>query len=170
MLTGISIGAINSLVYAQFPKGQEQQASDAVQGLWLNLNGSSNVYKNWVGGVVQGITLRSGLYDSSPLLAYLTATVKKAPARTTIMGSTSLNSGLYKTFKNLSTLGDWLKVTMTSSAIPGIFPTRTYNNDVFTDGNVVYSMDIFSGIEECLTRVPSQSDIIVDMHLAPRIQ
>lgn len=163
VLTGISIGSINSLVFAQFPKGQEQLSSDAVQGLWLNLNGSSNVIKNWPGGVIEGITFRSGLYDTSPLLAYLTTTVKTAPTRTTIMGSTSLNSGLYRTFKNLNTLSDWLKVTMASSAIPGIFPTRTYNNDVFTDGNVVYSMDIFSGIEECLNRVPSESDIIVDM-------
>ena len=163
VLTGISIGSINSLSFAQFPKGQEKQASDILMSLWLNLNGSSNVIKNWPGGVIEGLTFRSGLYDTSPLLAFLTANLQVAPTRTVYIGSTSLNSGQFRTFTNLPSLSDWIKVAMTSSAIPGIFPTRSYDGDVFTDGNVVYSMDIFSGIEECLQRVPSQADIIVDM-------
>ena len=163
VLTGISIGSINSLSFAQFPKGQEKQASDILMSLWLNLNGSSNVIKNWPGGVVEGITFRSGLYDTSPLLAFLTSNVQTAPARTVYMGSTSLNSGQFRTFTNLTSLSDWIKVAMTSSAIPGIFQTRSFDGDVFTDGNVVYSMDIFSGIKDCLDKVPSQSDIIVDM-------
>ena len=163
VLTGISSGSINSLSFAGFPKGQEKQASDVLVSLWSNLNGSSNVMKDWPGGVVEGIVFRSGLYDTSPLLAYLTSTVQTAPARTVYMGSASLNSGQYKAFTNLTSLSDWIKVAMTSSAIPGIFQTRSFDGDVFTDGNVVYSMDIFSGIKDCLDKVPSQSDIIVDM-------
>jgi predicted patatin/cPLA2 family phospholipase len=163
VVSGISAGSINSLGFSQFPKGQEVEAANYLNRLWLSINGSETIMKNWPGGVIQGITLESGLYDTTPLRNFLTANVVKNLTRTTIIGVTNLNTGKYNTFTNRNSIPDWITTTMASSAIEGVFPTVKYQNDVFGDGGAVLSMDVMVGVEACLNSGSAESDVVVDM-------
>ena len=47
-----------------------------VVGLWRNIK-KSDVYKNWLGGIVQGIVFEESLYKTDPLRAFLTSKITK---------------------------------------------------------------------------------------------
>ena len=70
-VVGISAGSLNALGLSMYPVGQEAQAGKFIEQLWLNLNGSQNVIQNWPGEVVAGLTLKSGIFDTTPLYNYL---------------------------------------------------------------------------------------------------
>jgi len=51
--------------------GQEVDASQFIQKVYYNLTGSSDIYVDWKGGIVEGLTFRSGLYNNAPLRALI---------------------------------------------------------------------------------------------------
>lgn len=71
VLSGISVGAINSAAFSLFPKGKELEATDFLKDIWMNMK-SEDVYADWPGFVpYQAIVNQSSLYDTSPLHNYL---------------------------------------------------------------------------------------------------
>ena len=72
--------------------------ADFVVDVWRNLNGSSSIYQNWPGGIVDGLLFRPALYDTTPLKNTVSKYITKAPLRNIIVGATNLNSGEYKNF------------------------------------------------------------------------
>lgn len=48
VLSGISVGAINSAAFALYPKGEEQEATEFLKNIWLNMK-TEDVYKDWPG-------------------------------------------------------------------------------------------------------------------------
>ena len=162
-IVGISAGSINSLGLSMFAQGQESQGSQYIERVWLNLNGSQNVIQEWPGGLLAGLTVKSGIYDTTPLYNYLLKSANLPPVRNTLMGTTSLNTGNYVVFNSDRSIQDLTRVVMASSAIPGVFPPIKIGTDVFTDGGVTMNSDPMSAIEECLSLNANEADIIVDM-------
>lgn len=77
VLSGISVGAINSAAFSLFPKGKEKEASEFLKDIWLNMK-TKNVYADWPGfEPYQAIWNQSSVYDSSPLHNYLEGILEK---------------------------------------------------------------------------------------------
>ena len=69
-ISGISGGAINAVLLASFPKGQEKEASKKIEQFWIDAS-NTKLYKNWLGGVARGLFFEGGLYNSGPLQDFL---------------------------------------------------------------------------------------------------
>ena len=78
VMTGVSAGSINVAGMMQFPVGKEKDMADWLVNRWSKLT-SAQVYKDWNGGVVDGIFLQKGVYDNSPLVDYITGVFAEFP-------------------------------------------------------------------------------------------
>ncbi len=67
VVTGVSVGSINSLFIAGWPKGQEKDMVDAGTKLWRDLK-NDDVWVNWKLSPVMGFVNKQGLLDNRPLL------------------------------------------------------------------------------------------------------
>ena len=52
--TGISMGGMNAALLASFPKGSEKEMIAEMERIWYRLT-DEGIYKNWPGGVVEGL-------------------------------------------------------------------------------------------------------------------
>ena len=72
--------------------------ADWLTDLWKNLK-TSDVWQDWTFGKVEGITLKGGAVDNSPLLAYLKDTlapyVSSGYQRRVTIASVEVDSGVY---------------------------------------------------------------------------
>jgi len=70
VVSGISVGAINSAGFSLFPKGQEKEATQYLVDVWEQFS-ESNLWKFWEKGWYDAITKESGFLDDSPLLEFI---------------------------------------------------------------------------------------------------
>ncbi len=66
IISGVSVGALIGSYIAQWPKGQEELAVDALANLFTNLR-TENVHKAWPFGVLSGVLNKRSFRNSSPL-------------------------------------------------------------------------------------------------------
>jgi len=66
----VSGGAINAALLSSFAPGDELSAVDRMQEFWINA-ANTPLYDDWIGGVVEGMFFKAGLYDSKPLKKFL---------------------------------------------------------------------------------------------------
>lgn len=160
---GISAGSLNTLGLSMYPIGEEIAAAAYINNTWQTLHGISSILKDWPGGIAQGILFESALWSSAPEYDLLNKFFNSTPVRSASLGIMSLDTGEYTSFNQTIGRDQMLTVGMCSSAIPGVFPTVQYVDQTWVDGGVAFHMDIFEGIETCLSQGAQESDIIVDM-------
>ena len=142
---------------------------------WVNAS-TSTLYQNWWGGVITGLFKQGGLYDSAPLLKFLQeqlADLEHAEiSRNLNLGIVDALKGHYVDFTEQNiTEGDNLIYTMLASfAFPGFFPPVKAFGSQWFDGAAVYDIDIFSAINNCLTRGVNEEDVVVDVILTSSAQ
>ena len=167
VVTGISAGALNAFGFCQFAMGDEIAMSNYLLNLWLNLNGSSSVYNEWGGGLIDGLLFHQGIYDTSPLIETLRGDFKYGIKRNITVGSTNLDTGLFSTFDE--TVGSAiLDAVVCSASPPFFFPPHQFEGYSWSDGGCIVNLDVFSSVERCL-EVTSEENIIVDVVFASQI-
>ena len=99
VVTGVSAGSINSSALAGWPVGQETEAVQWMSDLWKNLH-SSDVWQDWSFGKTEGITMKGGAVDNSPLLNFLRTTLSKFSdfGRRVTMATVNVDTGVYTEF------------------------------------------------------------------------
>merc|ERR1711990_1222571 len=65
-VSGVSGGALNTVILSSFAKGDEKSAVDKLHSFWTDA-GRTDLYKNWFGGVLRGLFFEGGVYNSKPL-------------------------------------------------------------------------------------------------------
>ena len=68
IITGISIGSVNAGLLSQFPIGEEQAMASYLLDLWQSINGTSDIYVEWGGGLIDGLLFQRGLYNNAPVI------------------------------------------------------------------------------------------------------
>jgi predicted acylesterase/phospholipase RssA len=167
VVSGISVGSIATLGLALFAKGDEKAAADFIQERWLNIK-MSDIFTNWPLSIAQGLFEESGLFDTSPEMAFVAgfAGDRSIKRHVTIGMTDSQHGGEYiVTDKNFSKGSDFAKYVIGSSAIPAVFPTLKVNDDVFIDGLAVSDLDIISPINRCKELGFEDKDIVIDIIL-----
>lgn len=151
VIGGVSGGAINSAIFAEFEKGREAEAIQKIKTLSLSLK-NTDIFKNWFpGGMVQGFFFKTGLYDSSPLFDMIKKNIRieeiKKAKRVYITGAHSVTKSNFRVFNNSNSnlqLGIYA-----SASLIGIFPTVKIGEEHFIDGSVSYTTPLTSVIRAC---------------------
>ena len=167
VVTGVSAGSINSSALAGWPVGQEFDAVQWMSDLWKNLH-TSDVWKDWTFGKTEGITVKGGAVDNSPLLNFLRTTLSKFSefGRRVTMATVNVDTGVYTEFtqKNM-TFTETADAAVASASIPFVFPPYNWTdkNSIFMDGGTVYNVNIEGAITQCMDLVDDESKIILDI-------
>ena len=85
VVTGVSVGSINSLFFSGWPIGEEKAMVEAGTQLWKYLK-NEDVWVNWMLSPVMGFVNKQGLLDNRPLLKLLN----------------EISSGFYKLYRRIS--------------------------------------------------------------------
>lgn len=165
VVTGISAGSINLGGLISYELGDEADAADFLVNTALSL-GKNDVYRRWIGGALQGILFESGIYDSEPLMKTLKHLLPGPFYRRYVIGATSYLSGSLVTWNETLPASDVPTALRASAAIPGIFESVKFQDDLFGDGGIKEGINILDGIERCLEITTDLSEISVDAVLA----
>lgn len=71
-VSGMSGGGVNTAILGSFPVGEENAAADRMIKFWQDAS-NTRLYKDWSGGVAQGLIMEGGLYDPQLLSDFLLA-------------------------------------------------------------------------------------------------
>ena len=168
VVSGVSVGSINSLAMFLFDIGQEQNATDYLTTLWEHLK-SSDVYENWNIGIIQGLIKESGVYNNQPLsdlLHKLFNDVEPGIGRKRMINvaAAEVNTGSYFVFteKNSS---DIVKSVVSSASIPFIFPHQVWPalNMTFMDGGTEWNTNLVSAVRRCREQGFDDSQVTIDI-------
>lgn len=144
---GVSVGAINCAVLAQFPTGEEAKAASELAGLWDTL-GDSGVYKSWFGWHLAALW-KPSLYNSAPLQEIVRDEIKPWRIATSgkklRVGAVDLMTGVYHTFTEQ--YSDVHNAVLASSAFPGMLTPIKFEGTSWTDGGVRSNTPIKTAIE-----------------------
>ena len=162
IVSGISIGALNCALISQYSMGDELNMANYMVNSWRAITGTSDIYVEWKGGLIDGLLFQRGLYDNSPAIELGRTWMKTASKRNITVGSTNLDTGEFGVFtENLGyALIDGIAA---SASIPFIFPPHNFEGYSWADGSVISNLDIPSAIERCLAVTSNQSQIIMDI-------
>lgn len=137
ILTGISVGSINSTYLAQFPVGQGKQAWEILAGLWATVT-PSKVKKQWFPLCVIEALWKSSVYNSAPLQAWirsgLDAQKVKTSGKQLRIVAVSWDSGESKVVdQTADNLADWV---IASSAFPVMLSPIEIEGQLWADGGL----------------------------------
>lgn len=166
VITGVGIGAVNALPSARFPKGSEAAMAAYLNKFWSDFS-SGDFYENWPGLVVQGLLSEAGLYNSAPMLKTLNTLTEAGSQfyRHLIVGATDLLSGDFIVVNETYSLTDVVMATYGTASMTGTLPPVTLDSYYLADGTLKFSVDILSGVNQCLDDGFQKSDILVDVVL-----
>ena len=117
---------------------------------WQNTS-NNKLYKDWIGGLFEGLTLKGGLYNDKLLQEFLANELQDIGTMQKFVdvGITDLEHGVY--VDNTDTLDtDLLDVIAASFAYAGFFPPAESMGGTWYDGSVIWELDIFSAVNKCL--------------------
>jgi len=69
-VSGVAGGAVNAAILGSFAVGQEAEAADRMISYWESAS-NSRLYKDWLGGIVEGLTVKGGVYNDALLKSFL---------------------------------------------------------------------------------------------------
>jgi len=170
VVTGISVGSINGMGLAQYPKGQEEAAVQFLIDGWRNTK-QRDVFKSWAGGLLEGLFYKPALFNSDPEIDYLDKRIFTIPNQRKItVATTDFVTGQKVTFNEQ----DWatdrkvaVNAALYSSAVPVVFLYRNVGNQTFIDGGWSgEGLDVEDAVFRCRELVDSDDQIILDVIFA----
>jgi predicted acylesterase/phospholipase RssA len=153
ILTGISVGSINSGFLAQAKRGELREFSIKLNELWFGVEGNKDIYKKTIWGVLR-LAWETGVFNTEPLRELITANFDPQLVRDSgnvlRFGCVDLLTGRYvESTEHSDNLIDWM---MASAALPFAFPTPHIGEGIYTDGGMrsptAISAAIDAGCEE----------------------
>merc|ERR1711871_27643 len=169
VVTGISAGSIITAATGLYAVGQEAAMAEFLVNTSLALR-ADTIYKEWAGGDLVGLLEKSGLFDTTPERAFLSSTLaskKGYKGRKLVIGATNDVTGKLDTWNethwNAPDGGDFVTGVMASSAIPGAFPTVSFNGNTYSDGGVTMGINVYDAVNRCRAMGAADPDITVDI-------
>jgi len=169
VIAGVSVGALNAGLLAQFPKDLQAKAADQLLDFWLGIQGNQSVYKRWFPFGRLHSLWKGSLYDTSPLEKLVKANVDPLLYKTSgvklIVGAVCLETGDYRAITGEEeNIAEWI---LASSAFPAMFPPRKIDGGSWVDGGV---RDI-TPVTDVVDMKPDEIDLVLtgDLDSGPGI-
>jgi NTE family protein len=157
ILTGTSVGAINTSFLAMFKEGEEKEAAKLLKDWWLKLD-NSKIYRRWPFWGRIAAAWRKSFYDSTPLQTLIRNEVDLEKIRTSgkkiAVGALNLHTGKYVVFDQDD--DNFIDAVLASSAFPATLTPVKINNDLFIDGG----MKMLSPIKVAIEMGADEIDVI----------
>jgi len=134
---------------------------------WTTVN-ASVMFREWPGGVLQGLLAESGLFDNSQALDLVKGILSPGfKDRKFTVGASALESGEYVTWDESTPLDEFAQATVASGSIPGVFPFQFIKskNLSFVDGGAIMGVDVSSALQRCLEQVADPANVTLDIVL-----
>lgn len=161
VVTGIGIGALNAMMVANYPQGQEASAATQLNSFWSSFT-YKTIYQDWIGGLITGLLYESGLYDSSPLKKTISKMTPSKFQRWLGVGTTDLLTGNYVFFNSSGqTVANMLTGIYASTTDPGILPIVKYLKYQLVSGTVKFSIDLLDAVNACESLGYSNANTII---------
>ena len=145
---GVSVGAINAAFLAQFPSGQEKEASNEIIKMWSQLD-TSRLYHNWYFMGKWAALWKTSLFDSSPMQKLIREAISldkiRASGKQVSVGVVSLNSGKYTVFDQTS--NHFIDAVIASASFPGLLTPVAFDGHLWADGGVKMISPIATAID-----------------------
>ena len=158
ILTGISVGAINSSFLSMFSKEQNDEAINKLLDFWMNLD-NHQVYKKWFPFRELHALWLSSLYNSDPLIDLIKSKIDlnkiRSSGKQIAVGAVSLTTGKYKTFTQND--DNFVDGILASSSFPAGLKPIKINNELYTDGGVKH----ITALNEAIQMGADEIDIIL---------
>ena len=140
MLSGVSIGGINSSALSLFAIGKETEAVDFIYQTWIDIQ-TENIYKERPLGMIAGLDHVS-IYDTTPGKEYLQEHL--APyseyKRKLTLSAVDIQNGQIVNMTDENTPVDQLYLAVLASAsVPGAFPPTEVDGRLLVDGMTAYN-------------------------------
>lgn len=168
VVTGVSAGSLNALGIGGFAPEDINGAAEFIYALWNSIP-DNNAYGNWPGGIVEGLFSKSGIFDLSPGVKWVSDRWQSRTVNRKVSFATvDANEAAYTVydFNATGTLPpDYIESAFASSSIPAIFPYILRGDKTLIDGGVIWNLDVPSAIRRCKEIVDDEKDIIVDFIL-----
>ena len=164
VVTGVSIGSVNSAYLAMYEVGDEKNAVEELYKIWGEIT-TSDIYKEFPEKYLAPLT-RSSLYDTSP--GFSTLRTILAPfsdyKRKMSLSAVDIGSGEIVNMTDANTKKDNLYQSVIASAsVPGAFPPTVINGLQLVDGMTAYNTNIQEAVDRCLEVVDDYSKITIDV-------
>lgn len=165
VVSGVSAGAMSTLVFAGWEKGTEKELAQWGSDLWKNMK-TSDIWIDWPLGKVSGATIMPGLLDDSPLYHMLEGIVKEFTEfkRRIVIAAVDVGTGEYTQFTNDNIeLYELPHAAVSSASIPGAFPHHIWRMGNFMDGGTTYNINMEGAIQGCKDLGYKESQIVIDV-------
>jgi NTE family protein len=140
VICGVSVGALNGSILAQYCQGQEQEAVDHLVNIWDRVNENSDIYKKWCGGWLWHLPVlwHKSIYNTQALheivKEHVSITRLRSSGKEFRVGAVSWNDGSYRVWKQTQdTIRDAI---LASSSFPIFFEPIQIHGEWFTDGGL----------------------------------
>lgn len=137
VIAGVSVGAINAALMAQFKPSEQARGAVVLEDFWSAIRGNNDIYKSQLMGPAALLWSRS-VYDTGPLLdlirTRLDLSAIQASGVRLIVGATSLDTGEYRAVESTSPRFDlWI---LASATFPLAFPPVEIDGQLWVDGGI----------------------------------
>jgi NTE family protein len=158
VITGVSAGSLNAAIVTGFDIGKEDEMVEYASDLWKN-TGNSDAYENWWGGMLRGLTDKSGVYNNAPEYQLVNRIIQElgTAKRKFVVSSVDVNTGNYVRFNETIPREEQYKAFTASSLIPGVFETLKWRGHVLMDGGTVWNTNFVDAVERCREQVDDDS-------------
>ena len=167
-VSGISGGAVNAVILANYEAGQEAAAAERMSTFWTSAS-NSELYKNWLGGIAEGLLIKGGLYNDKELKDFLESDkglkdMTSPNKRFIDIGITDVLKGTYKDMlsEDLMDSDTFYNTMYAEFAFAGFFPPVDAMGSEWFDGSTIWDLDIFSAVNKCL-ETHDAKDVVVDV-------
>ena len=159
IMSGISIGAINSCIGVGYPLGKEREMALHIQEAWKSIKGSSDMYSPWF-----GFTFRhGGLFNTEKLFKFVQKWSGDEIKRNITATATDFNTGDYTSFDQRYGIEYLTRACYASGAYPPFFPPVELLGNWYGDGAMVANANPFEAINTCRSYGYDDPDIVVDI-------
>jgi predicted acylesterase/phospholipase RssA len=156
---GVSAGSLNTAIVTGFAIGDEKNMVEYASELFSN-TANSDAYQMWkLGGLVRGLTDKSGMLDNAPAYALVNRIVNDLgeSKRKWTVSSVDVNTGSYYLMNDTLPREDHARAFLASTLIPGVFEPDNWGKAVLMDGGTVYNTNLVSAVQQCREQVDDDS-------------
>lgn len=157
VICGVSVGALNGSILAQYPKGEEHCAIEHLTQVWDGVKEDGDIYKKWCWGLLGYLPAlwKNSIYCTAPLKKIVQEHVdierlKKSGKRFRV-GAVCWNTGEYRLWGERNK--DIVAGILASSSFPVFFEPIPLDGLWYTDGGLRDITPIRAAIDQGCTRI-----------------
>jgi len=147
VVTGVSAGSLNSAVVTGFEIGHEDEMVEYASELWKNTE-NKDAYENWWGGMVRGLTDKSGVYNNAAAYELVSRILGELGdvKRKFVVSAVDANTGNYVRFNETLPRDQHARAFVASTLIPAVFPHDNWDGRALMDGGTVWNTNLVDAV------------------------